>query len=70
VIFLATFSTITGRSAIHATTCSSAVKKNGRVVIKVDAENAKEAARKIDADEQTTERGLPFPVVCACTRSR
>lgn len=62
------FSTTTGKSTIHSPNCSNAKKRNGFTVATREATDAKAAAKLFDDEGELTDRGFPFPAICACTR--
>lgn len=60
------FSTITGKSAVHAVGCRCAVKKQGLVIEKVDAPSPEKAASEFFQAEQLGERGYAKTTVSPC----
>lgn len=62
------FSTITGRSTVHSPDCTNAQKRSGYVVTTREAADPKAAAKLFDEEGELTDRGLPFPKICACAR--
>lgn len=66
--YLASFSTINGKTTIHAMGCPSAAKKSGRAVWTVEADTPAIAAARVEASGDLEGRGFPFPSVCKCAK--
>lgn len=66
--FLAAFSSVTGRSTIHAGSCDVPRKRKGVFSSEIDAATPQEAARIYAQDEDLAARGLPLPTICACAK--
>lgn len=61
------FSTVTGRSSVHAVGCS-ATQKRQLIVTEICAESAKDAALNYAVEHELVERGFPLPAICRCAR--
>jgi hypothetical protein len=68
MMFRATFSTITGKSAIHAADCRCATKRPGVIVSTVAALDAKRAAEAYYRDADLEGMGRPKTTVSKCAR--
>lgn len=70
--FIAAFSTITGKSTIHAEGCKAATQRKGRIITMIDADSPHLAAILFDKlgtidGKRLSDRGFDRPVPCKCT---
>ena len=60
------FSTVTGKTTIHAQRCREGRWREGFEVVLYDGPDAALVAVRVERDASLTKRGFPYPQLCPC----